>query len=59
MYFGRLCQDDMKWFKFALALRKEHRPRVFENRELGTERDDVTGGWITLYNEYLRNVCSS
>jgi hypothetical protein len=39
----------------SLTLREEHRLRVFENRVLrrifGTKRDEVTGGWIKLYNE--------
>jgi hypothetical protein len=36
-------------------LREERRLRVFENRVLrrifGPKRDEVTGGWITPYNE--------
>jgi hypothetical protein len=41
---------------------KEHRLRVFENRVLrrifGPKRDEVTGGWIKLYNNELRDLCS-
>jgi hypothetical protein len=41
----------------------EHRLRVFENRVLrrifGSKRDEVTGGWRTLYNEELHNLYSS
>jgi hypothetical protein len=36
---------------------------VFENRVLrrifGPKRDEVTGGWIKLYNEELHNLYSS
>jgi hypothetical protein len=43
------------WF---LALRKEHRLRVFENRVLrrifGSKRDEVTGEWRKLHNKELR-----
>jgi hypothetical protein len=38
----------------SLALRKEHRLRVFENRVLRRiiepKRDEMTGGWRKLYN---------
>jgi hypothetical protein len=34
---------------WSLALKEEHRPRVFENRVLrrifGQKRDEVIGGW--------------
>jgi hypothetical protein len=42
---------------WSLALREEHRPRVFENRVLGRifgpERDEVTGEWRRLLKEEL------
>jgi hypothetical protein len=44
------------------TLREEHRLRVFENRVLrifGPKRDEVTGGWVKLHNEELRNLYSS
>jgi hypothetical protein len=48
---------------WSLALREEHRPRVFENRVLrrlfGPKRDEVTGEWRKLYNEELRDLYSS
>jgi hypothetical protein len=48
------------WF---LALREEHRLRVFENRALrrifGPKRDEVTGEWRKLHNEELHNLYSS
>jgi hypothetical protein len=44
----------------SLALRAEHRLRVFENRLLrrifGPKRDKVTGRWRKLHNEKLRNL---
>jgi hypothetical protein len=47
----------------ALALREEHRLRVFENRVLsrifGPKRDEVTGEWRKLHNEELHNLYSS
>jgi hypothetical protein len=47
----------------SLTLREEHRPRVFENRVLrrifGLKRDEVTGEWIKLHNEELRDLYSS
>jgi hypothetical protein len=47
----------------SLALREEHRPRVFENRVLrkifGPKRDEVIGGWRELHNEELRDLYSS
>jgi hypothetical protein len=40
-----------------VALREEHRLRVFENRVLrriyGPKRDEVTGDWRKLQNEKL------
>jgi hypothetical protein len=37
-------------------LREEHRLRVFENRVLrrifGTKREEVTGSWRRLHNEF-------
>jgi hypothetical protein len=48
------------WF---LTLREEHRLRVFKNRVLRRifvpKRDEVTGGWIKLHNEELRDLYSS
>jgi hypothetical protein len=42
---------------WSLTRRKEHRPRVFENRVLrrifGPKRDEVTGEWRKLHNEEL------
>jgi hypothetical protein len=47
------------WF---LAVREEHKQRVFEKRVLrtifGPKRDGVTGGWRKLHNEELHNVYS-
>jgi hypothetical protein len=46
-----------------LTLREEDRLRVFENRVLrriyGPKRDEVTGEWIKLNNEELRDLYSS
>jgi hypothetical protein len=49
---------------WSLALREEHRLRVFENRVLrrifGLKRDEVIGGWRKLHNEELHNLyCES
>jgi hypothetical protein len=48
------------WF---LAVREEHRLRVFENRVLrrifGPKRDEVTGEWRKLHSEELRGLYSS
>jgi hypothetical protein len=48
---------------WSLTLREEHRLRVFENRVLrrifGPKRDKVTGEWIKLHNEELRDLYSS
>jgi hypothetical protein len=42
---------------WSLALREEHRLRMFENRVLrrifGPKRDEVTGEWRKLHNEEL------
>jgi hypothetical protein len=46
-----------------LALKEEHRLRVFENgmlsRILGPKRDEVTGEWIKLHKEELHDLYSS
>jgi hypothetical protein len=48
---------------WSLALREEHRLRVFENRVLrrifGPKKDEVTGEWRKLHNEELYNLYSS
>jgi hypothetical protein len=48
---------------WSLTLRKEGRPRVFENRVLwrifGPRRDEVTGEWRKLRNEELNDLYSS
>jgi hypothetical protein len=48
---------------WSLALREEHRLRVFENRVLrrifGPKKDEVTGEWRKLHNEELRDLYSS
>jgi hypothetical protein len=48
---------------WSLALREEHRLRVFENRVLrrifGPKVDEVTGKWRKLHNEELHNLHSS
>jgi hypothetical protein len=48
---------------WSLALREEHRLRVFENRVLrrifGPKRDEVTGEWRKLHNGELHNLYSS
>jgi hypothetical protein len=48
---------------WSLALREEHRLRVFENRVLrkifGPKRDGVTGEWRGLHNEELNDLYSS
>jgi hypothetical protein len=45
---------------WSLALREEHRLRVFENRVLreifGPKRDEAIGGWRKLHNEELHNL---
>jgi hypothetical protein len=46
----------------SLALREQHRLKVFENRVLrrifGQRRDEVTGGCRKLHNEELRDLYS-
>jgi hypothetical protein len=48
---------------WSLALREEHKLRVFENRVLrrifGRRRDEVTGEWRRLHNGELYNLYSS
>jgi hypothetical protein len=48
---------------WSLALREEHRLKVFENRMLrrifGPRRDEVTEDWRKLHNEELHNLYSS
>jgi hypothetical protein len=48
---------------WSLALREEHRLRVFENRVLrrifGPKRDEGTGERRKLHNEELRDLYSS
>jgi hypothetical protein len=48
---------------WSLALREEHRLRLFENRVLRRifepKRDEVTGEWRKLHNEELHNLYSS
>jgi hypothetical protein len=45
---------------WSLALREEHRLRVFVLRRIfGPKRDEVTGGWRKLHNEELRGLYSS
>jgi hypothetical protein len=45
---------------WSLALREEHRLRVFENRMLRRilrhKREEVAGGWRRLHNEELHNL---
>ena len=48
---------------WSLTLRKERRPKVFENRVLGRifepRRDEVTGEWRKLHNEELNDLYCS
>jgi hypothetical protein len=48
---------------WSLAVREEHRLRVFENRVLrrifGPQRNEVTGDGRKLHNEKLQNLYSS
>jgi hypothetical protein len=48
---------------WSLTLREEHILWVFENRMLrgicGPEGKEVVGGWRTLHNEELHNLCVS
>jgi hypothetical protein len=45
------------------VLRKEHRPRMSENRVLrrifGPERNEVLWAWRRLHNEELHDLCIS
>jgi hypothetical protein len=45
---------------WSLALREDHRLKVFENRVLsrifGSKRDEVTGGWRKYYLLFKYNV---
>jgi hypothetical protein len=47
---------------WSLALREEHKLKVFENRVqrriFGPKRDEVTGEWRKLHNEELRDLYS-
>jgi hypothetical protein len=47
---------------WSLAVREEHKLRVFEKRVLrrifGPKKDGVTGGWRKLHNEELHNLYS-
>jgi hypothetical protein len=51
------------WETWSLTLSEEHRLRLFENRVLrrifGPKRDEVTGEWRKLHNEWLRDLYSS
>jgi hypothetical protein len=46
--------------RLGLALREEHRLRVFENsvlrRIFGSKRDEVTGEWRRQHNEELNDL---
>jgi hypothetical protein len=48
---------------WSLALREEHRLRVFENKDLrrifGPKGFEVTGGWKKLHNEDFLDLYSS
>ena len=47
---------------WSVALREEHRLRVFENRVLmilGPKMDVATGEWRKLYNEELHDLYCS
>jgi hypothetical protein len=48
---------------WSLALREEHRLRVFGNRVLGRifgpKRDEVMGGWRKLHKKELHDLYSS
>ena len=47
----------------SLTLREERRLRVFENRVLrrifGPKRDEVTGEWIEIHREEIKDLCCS
>jgi hypothetical protein len=51
------------WETWSLAIREEHRPRLFENRVLRRivqrKRGEVTGGSREPHNEELYNLWSS
>jgi hypothetical protein len=53
----------MLYVIYVLAVREEHRRRVFENRVLrkifGPQRDEVTGWWRKLHIKELRDLYSS
>jgi hypothetical protein len=48
---------------WPLTLKEKNRLRVFKNKVLrrifGPKRDEVTGEWIKLHKEELRNLYSS
>jgi len=48
---------------WSLTLREEHRLKVFENRVLrrvfGPRRNEVTGEWRKLHNDYLNDLYCS
>jgi hypothetical protein len=48
---------------WSLTLRKEHRPRVFQNRALrgifGPKRDEILGEWRKLHNDELNKFYST
>jgi hypothetical protein len=48
---------------WSLALKEEHRVRVFENgvirRMFGLKVDEVRGEWRKLHNEELHTLCST
>jgi len=45
---------------WPIALRHEHRLRLFENRVLremcGRKNEDVRGDWRKMHNEYLHDL---
>jgi hypothetical protein len=45
--------------KQSPSLREKHRLKVFENRVLSrimVSKDEIIGGWRTLYNEELHSL---
>ena len=58
-----MCVCEREREIWSLALRKEHRLRVFENRMLrkmlGPEIDEVPREWRRLHNEELNDLYSS
>jgi len=58
--FYHACET---WSPIPPTLREEHRIKLSENRVLrrifGPEREEVMGGWRTLHNEELHNLCIS